>query len=303
MRHITRLLNLAPSNHFYFFGGQGLGDRMECISTMLALRDTGLDINIFWKQNSKHLPVPFEDLFLPYPGVTTLNRNWVPSLRGALQLEAFRPFLFRKSFMPELYKLNYPDNIIHKIQRLGEQQLRFHSVRKARQMKPVEWISNAVESFSRQHFSEDMVGLHIRKTDKIDRISEGQYGGIEKHRQLLREMEDELEKSIRAGKKIFLCSDNRDSILQYTRKIKTLGGKVVHYKKEYNPDQFRQTSGADALIDMLLLSKCRLSLGTRSDFRFMATCILGTGNRYWNGNTVDIIDAYKNQSFIDSFIV
>jgi len=35
----------------------------------------------------------------------------------------------------------------------------------------------------------------------------------------------------------------------------------------------------------------------------MATCILGTGNRYWNGNTVDIIDAYKNQSFIDSFIV
>ncbi len=26
-------------------------------------------------------------------------------------------------------------------------------------------------------------------------------------------------------------------------------------------------------------------------------------SRYWNGNTVDIIDAYKNQSFIDSFVV
>jgi len=63
-------------------------------------------------------------------------------------------------------------------------------------MKPVEWISNAVESFSQQHFSENMVGLHIRKTDKIDCINEGQFGGIEKHRQLLSEMEDELEKSV-----------------------------------------------------------------------------------------------------------
>lgn len=289
---------------YYYVGEQGLGDRLESIGTMLALRHIGINIKVFWSETSEHFPASFGELFLPFPGLTSIDHNSNPMNENFVQLERFRPTffaLFKKSFLKRLYKLHYPPEIIDAIEHYGEIRFRNLCIHLVRQIKPVPWIEKAVDSFQEKHFSERMVGIHIRRTDKESVICKGFNGGISKHKKLIEEMKHELRHLIKKGNKIFICSDNRDSIKEYKEIIKHFGGNVIYYKKQYNPLQFRHTSSADALIDMLLLSRCSVTLGTQSSFRFVASYILSRNSLYWNGTNIDIRRSFKNKKYISSY--
>jgi len=283
---------------YYFICHAGLGDRLEATGIMRALKQLGLEIEILWPQDSKHFPTPFEKLFRPQKDVNTNRlRSHVKFYRK--RLNSFKVFS-AKDITKSMVRKEYPETIMNSVRDYGIKNFQHLCAKKLNELEPLIGIKNEIDNFRKKHFTENMVGLHIRGTDKVDRYNDGKFGGPEKYKIIINELHQEIVKEIHNNKKFFLCSDNAASIKKYTDYITDRGGDVVTYKSEYNKAYFRQTSGRNALIDMLLLSKCELTLGIRSYFRFMASYIFGNNARFWNGNSVDLMPGFIEQKYIKS---
>ncbi len=127
---------------------------------------------------------------------------------------------------------------------------------------PTKQITTMVESFAREHFSNNMIGVHIRGTDKASESKIGQRPTIT--------IEDYLAKLRRLISKnpeatLFIASDNNESIkvifetfpknkkVVYTcTRMSTYDSVVPVCLTEAASAQL----GQEALIDCLLLSKC-----------------------------------------------
>ena len=140
-------------------------------------------------------------------------------------------------------------------------------------------IINRVDEFSKLHNLREAVAVHIRFTDNVDRYqhwSEHSPGFLPERISKLEGFERFIRDSLRAypTMRIFLSTDNKD-VEKYMREI--FREHLITYPKRYRRQvgwtfseqklkcqcQFQRTSSiADALIEMLLLGRCRVIAGT-----------------------------------------
>ena len=146
-------------------------------------------------------------------------------------------------------------------------------------LTPLPHIQNKIEHFFTEYSVENIYGLHIRMTDNLDaykkwdgkvvdfNISDvSQLAGFEKF------IKDRLLDE--PASRFFLATDNSDIEKEFSEKFP---GKILVFKKNYQEDKKktfslsqlkfvsknqRTTSIEDALIDILILSKCKEIAGT-----------------------------------------
>jgi hypothetical protein len=168
---------------------------------------------------------------------------------------------------------------------------------KVKQLEPVPSIAGEVRAFAEKHALDDAVGLHVRWTDNLQ-----DYDLWEKHAPgFRRELVSRIEGFVRflresphgpPPRRVFLATDNPsvESTL-----AGSFEGELITFPKAYSrayawkfslrrfrpfKQLRRTTSMREALIDLLLLSKCRVIAGTYfSSFGELAS-LLGTHELY-----------------------
>jgi len=129
-------------------------------------------------------------------------------------------------------------------------------------VRPTTKIMNKVETFARDYFSDNMIGVHVRGTDKASESKIGQRPTITID-DYLRKLRSLIRKNPEAT--LFIASDNNESIrvifenfpdnkkVVYTcTRMSTYDSAVPVHLTEAANSQL----GQEALIDCLLLSKC-----------------------------------------------
>jgi len=121
-------------------------------------------------------------------------------------------------------------------------------------------IEKSVIDFVGANFSEDIVGVHIRRTDRKE--------CFEKSPDALF-----IERIKESDKKHFLATD---SIQTQEKFQKSFGDQICVYRKTFTNDPMRPSTGIDAAIDLMLLSKTASLLGSYgSSFSYIASRFRG----------------------------
>jgi hypothetical protein len=129
-------------------------------------------------------------------------------------------------------------------------------------------ISEQVENFKRENFSERMIGVHIRYSDHRTAL----WATLKAVRQLLRRD---------PARRIFLCTDNIEIKRLFKRKYQQVvstshwyaptPGDPLHCAAR-RPDAL--ANGVEALIDLYLLAQCDdMIVDTSSSFAYLATLL------------------------------
>ncbi len=126
-------------------------------------------------------------------------------------------------------------------------------------------------------FAPQMVAIHLRRTDvmfapnkPINEFNVESYDAA-LWAQVERVHEAQLEVEF------FLTADREDYLNTWQEMLTARGMKVHVYTKEWNPEAGRQTSVGDALVDLYLLAKCQLLLGSVSSSMLRVAKGLGGG--------------------------
>ncbi len=145
----------------------------------------------------------------------------------------------------------------------------FYYINKFIKVKPS--ITKKVEDFAKEHFTENVIGVHIRGTDKASETSIGQrpFVSIEDY---IRDTAKAVEEN--PGAALFIASDNNEAIGKMFKHFPN--NKIIVYKctrmASYSSqlpvhlsDAAGPKLGEEALIDCLLLSKCKHLVCTDSN--------------------------------------
>jgi hypothetical protein len=128
-----------------------------------------------------------------------------------------------------------------------------------RQLSPSRQLMRTVEDFSSRHGLADSLGVHIRHTDNLtfyagwETLPDFDFRSISS----LDGFMDEIRTRI-PSMRVFLSTD--DAVLE--AKLKQAFPNLVTFPKRYALVGVRTTPIADALSEMLLLSRCRRIVGT-----------------------------------------
>jgi hypothetical protein len=167
----------------------------------------------------------------------------------------------------------------HAKNRVSWEYFREHVVEHTKRLRPLSGIVNIVEEFSKHHNLSEAAAVHIRMTDNVDSYESWARRSHDFSPECVSRLEgferfiaDTLE--TKPATKIFLATDNQD-VEKSMRKI--FAGHIITYPKRYRKQvkltfsikkprfqrQFRRsTSIKDSLVEMLLLGRCRILLGT-----------------------------------------
>jgi hypothetical protein len=121
--------------------------------------------------------------------------------------------------------------------------------------KPSPSVLATVADFSKKHFDgKRVVGVHIRRTDNLNSIQMSpDHLFISK-----------IQKLIHAGYKIFLATDNQQTLSEYLHKFPK---DIITYEKQgslnvrWPKQQFNFEETREDLVDLLLLSSCEYVVG------------------------------------------
>jgi len=140
-----------------------------------------------------------------------------------------------------------------------------------KKLKVKDEIKEIVDSFVKEKFSKNVLGVHIRATDKISESKIGQRPQVQLE-DYLYEIEQYLKINSKAD--IFVASDNNESIREIIRRFpnnKVLMSKCTRMQRYSDKIPLHLSSfagpqaGEEALIDCLLLSECSHILCTDSN--------------------------------------
>lgn len=132
-------------------------------------------------------------------------------------------------------------------------------------LRPRQFIHPKIDSLG---LGPDYLGLHIRFTDKIQKIGslEADLSVIFKQavpaveKTALRLLEA---RSKRYGlRKVFIASDDEPAKTAWIKKLQSKGWRIVSHRAAYEGDKLRQTSGEDFIVDLFSLARCRVIVGT-----------------------------------------
>jgi hypothetical protein len=241
----------------------GLGNRMREIASGLALaRAADKRLKVFWL-NNKNLNCPYERLFEPIEGVRIVSiesnrrralrspRSLLYRVRKKLRLKPFDLFLGNVEI--GRYKDEGIDlaSVVSQTRRCGiETFMRFYgSVACYDDLKAKEEILEEADRAISGVEQDKLIGVHIRRGDNEAAI---QVSPVEA---FIERMQEEISQD--PGAIFFLSTDDPET----EQAVKdSFPGKVLTRPKVFARNQ---TEGVrDALVDLLVLSKCRLILGS-----------------------------------------
>lgn len=241
----------------------GLGNRMREIASGLALsKAANKRLKVYWL-NNKNLNCPYERLFEPIDGVRIASietnrrrallspRSLLYRVRKKLRL---RPFdLFLGNVEIHRYKDEGVDlaSVVSGARRCGiETFMRFYgSPPSFDALRPKRDIQEEVESTIGTLDTTKLIGVHIRRGDNEAAV---QVSPLEA---FIVRMQEEIERDPEAS--FFLATD--DPATEQTVK-ESLPGRVLARPKVFARD--RAEGVRDALVDLLVLARCRLILGS-----------------------------------------
>jgi hypothetical protein len=124
-------------------------------------------------------------------------------------------------------------------------------------------IQNIVNKFFKKNFKNEVIGLHIRRGDY--KLLTHNIGGISSNEKFIEEIKKEI--AINPKIKFFIATEDKETEEKFK---KIFGKRIVSYPKKTN---VKEEEGAikEALVDILLLSKCKEIFGSfRSTFTELA---------------------------------
>jgi len=231
----------------------GLSNRIKClISSKILSKEKHRELRLYWpKDNSCN--VQFEDLF----------ENRI----SKIEKEDLRKILKRKNFSinemeknkkfwliddPE-FKLISKNAINFKFEEVPKD-VRTKILSNLKNLKVNSELLNKVSKFYKNNFSKETIGVHIRKRD-FKNLSSG-IGNISSDRLFIDEIKKEINENPKAN---FFISSDEKKIVEVLNSI--FKEKIISYPKKTSR---REEEGAvkEALIENLLLSKCKKIIGT-----------------------------------------
>jgi hypothetical protein len=257
----------------------GLGNRMRVMASALALaRDADQRLTVYWLKN-KNLNCRFGSLFEPIKGVRVIDIETgrigpLFSARSALfwvsnKVRVRRPHdVYLGSVELEEYPTKSVDlaSVVRGARRCGiETYGRFYGCAPHYEdFKPSKVVLAEADSTAADVGADGLVGVHIRRTDND---AATQVSPVELFIERMRREVDQ-DPEVR----FFLATDDP---MTEERVRSCFPGKVTTRPKVLARD--RAEGARDALVDMLVLSRCRLILGSYwSSFSETASELSGT---------------------------
>ena len=121
-------------------------------------------------------------------------------------------------------------------------------------IKPIKPIQNEVDRFTKKHNIKDVVGVHVRRDDFSVGVDE--LGKVSTDTKFFDKMDEILKE--KPDTKFLLCTDCQKTENKFSNKY---SGKIITFQKK-NRDRTSVINTQEGLIDLLLLSKTKQSLGT-----------------------------------------
>lgn len=124
-------------------------------------------------------------------------------------------------------------------------------------IKPKHHVIQELEDFQQQYWTDNIIGLHIRRTDLYPHLKsrnlESEFSSDEKFIRA-------IEQCIANGwEKFFLATDNQITKNLIYNKFRD---RIISYNQSFNLEKKRQTTVKQALIDLYLLAKCQKIIGS-----------------------------------------
>lgn len=234
----------------------GLCNRLRTLSSCLALSDVlEIPLVVCWEPHD-HCDCYFEDLFEP-----TLVTSDFPTIISN----------FKNSFLDVIYIVNNSRNTrvmyvdyLKKLKIISwedYQEKYFNFVRKFSLKKN---IQKALDDFIDNNWTEDIVGVHIRRTDHGPYCPNADI--LSTDSKFFQKIDQEISQGV---SKFFLATDNAETQAIFKNRYPDL---FINYCQEFNDSQLRQTSVQAALMDLYLLSRTKKIIGSnRSSFSIYAS--------------------------------
>lgn len=262
----------------------GISNRVKCLISLLRLKNELKrdQVILYWPLNHT-CGAKFSDLFknkiteLSYQEFNELPKNNTKKVgENSLTINNFEEqylicetwkFLLKENEIKENNFLEkkreaYEDGIDLNFSDIPEE-IKKDILCYLKLLRPVDWINEEVNNFSKKNNLGSMVGLHIRRGDFADRkVSPGKVSSDEK---FIERMKQILEKD--PNTLFFLCTDSKEIEDKLEKEFRD---KIIKYTKtSFVRTDVKATQ--EGLVDLMLLSKTKHILGTyRSTFTEMA---------------------------------
>lgn len=259
----------------------GLANRMRVIASCIRLNSKlNKEVTIAWQQVAE-LNCPYEDLFMPLPGLNVINKPgfyaWIKATQQSNTLKKVSAAVINSLLgIDYCIKFNPLGNEVHKeseaaifenvarykniyIKTCGE----FGEKDDVYQLfRPIEELQQRIdERVSR--YSGNTIGLHIRRSDHRDAIANSP---LESFFTLI---DQEIARSSETT--FYLSTDDHTTELQLKQKY---GKRIMTYEKDFSRNSSQGIK--DALVDLYCLANTRKIYGSfNSSFSDIASRIYG----------------------------
>lgn len=220
----------------------GLGNRLNTILAFYYVcRQYKIPLTIIWMKDGA-CNGEYNELFQDIDGVSVISERAEPvyytgcvTIRNLLE---YLGFSYRRSIEYELFSVI--------------------------RLWPHIWLE--VTNFVQKHSIQELVGIHVRRTDLTGNWLGILINGFNSDADFCKFIEKKSQE-----KSFFLATDNRETQQIYTQKY---GLRAKYYKVVPYSSNLRKTSLKNAIIDLYILSFCRRIKGTRnSSFSDLARII------------------------------
>jgi len=223
------------------FSKGGLGGRLKCLLYSKEIfSNTKRKILLYW-ENNKYCNCNFSDLF---------DKDIVE-----ISKEELREIIKRDNFQILTKDIDNEKKYIL-IGDLGRAFAGFYGsldIPLGEKLKELNIKKEIQEEINQYKLPEDVIGVHIRRGD-FRTIPVGEVSTDER-------FIEAMKKEIKLNKRVvfFLATDEKETEDKFKR---IFGNKIISHTKQIEENSFREGTIKDALIELLLLSKCKKILGS-----------------------------------------
>jgi hypothetical protein len=259
-------LNWQPAN-----AACGLGDRMRSLAAMLAVAAVrGQTLRLLW-QPHEACPGKHDDV-LEANGYVVVDdaAEWERLTRGQECEQSVQQFHTISQAWEQLTAGGGP--LTESGEDAASMEARWR--RMARRLRVRTDILRRADELQHGWTARRLLGLHVRRTDIL---KDPNKGITEANQSLYDQALLERARQIAAEGRtdgILLACDNPVSAAEWTERLISLGRPVFQSEKSWNPSAMRQSSLEEAMLDLLLLSRCERIIGsTYSSFAVLSAAL------------------------------
>ena len=245
----------APDGHY------GLCDRLRGLACGLALaRAQGFTLRYWWPTNV-HCPADYHDLFeLPADVCSASPLPEAPPAESmTLHLSA--------NIVPEVFCRRLDESGLSADPFRSKEEFLAAWRREISAMRPMPMILRAVSQCLETTGSRALIGIHLRRSDVVNaRVKpEITSANLAAHDQVLMDKVCCLAQQ-QPQACFFLASDDHSAFLRWSAMLGAKGVPFISHSKKWTRN-FRQTTVTEAMVDLWVLGRCQLVVGTvRSGF-------------------------------------